>query len=420
MKLLNAYREVARERYFRRYLFGEGISSLGDAMSDVTVVLLALSLARHDSALAVSLSTAAYLAPGILTGVLLGRHFGRVSPRALLLFDSVWRCCWLGLAAALAIFGGLELWSNVACLGLASLSRPANAAGARGLLPQLLGRAHLFSGNSLVQGTVQIATVLGPAAAGVFATTVGAGVALALDAASFFVMAIVAWSIPAKTSTVIPIPKQADQPERRHRLTDWFSSRQLRPVTILFLVTALTTVAYGPMVVGMPILISTRTGVLPAGSELGLLWSLFGVGMVVGGLVAGGMPTLATARRAALLSAGWGLTVIVVGLPVPVVVTGLAMLLGGLAYAPFSAIVYTVMQQTLPGDLLAEGAAYLHSVKSVSTPSGVLIAGVAIAAWSPATVIIAAGILLVAACLLVALRSSRHVPESESNDQQLA
>ncbi|MET8283541.1 MFS transporter [Micromonospora sp. NPDC005174] len=420
MKLVQTYRTLARKPYFRRYLFGEAVSSLGDAMSDITVVLLALTLAKGNAAVAVSLATAAYLIPGILTGVFAGRHLGRVSPRMLLLIDSMWRGFWLGLAAAMALFGSLQLWMYVALLALASLTRPANAAGARALLPQLLDRSHLFSGNSLFQGTIQVATMLGPALAGVLAGTVGAGVALAVDALSFLVMVVVLCTMPAAISPAIRRKPQEARTERPGRFVDWLSSPQLRPVTILFLITAAMTVAYGPVVVGLPILIGDRASALPVGTELGLLWSLFGVGMVVGGLIAGNMPSLATSRTAALLTAAWGLTVLVLGLPAPVLVTAAAMLIGGFAYAPFTAIVYTVMQERLPQDRLAEGAAYLNSLKSLTTPGGVLIAGFAIAALGATTAIITAGVLLVAICLFIAARSERPIKEGVIVDRQLA
>ncbi|MET8090572.1 MFS transporter [Micromonospora sp. NPDC005220] len=420
MKLVQTYRTLAGKPYFRRYLAGEAVSSLGDAMSDITVVLLALTLARGNSALAVSLATAAYLIPGILTGVFAGRHLGRVSPRTLLLIDSGWRGLWLGLAAAMALLGSLQLWMFVALLALASLTRPANAAGARALLPQLLDRSHLFSGNSLFQGTIQIATMLGPALAGVLAGTVGAGAALAFDALSFLVMVAVLSTMPSAMSPAVRREPKEARTERPGRFADWLSNAQFRPVTSLFLITAVMTVAYGPVVVGLPILIGDRTSALPVATELGLLWSLFGVGMVVGGLIAGSMPSLATTRTAALLTAGWGLTVLVLGLPAPVFVTAAAMLVGGLAYAPFTAIVYTVMQERLPQDRLAEGAAYLNSLKSLTTPGGVLLAGFAVAALGATTAIITAGVLLVAICLFIAARSEPPAKKGAIVDRQLA
>lgn len=419
MKLIQTYRALARKPYFRRYLFGEAVSSLGDAMSDITVVLLALRLSDGNAALAVSLATAAYLIPGILTGVLAGRYLGRVSPRMLLLIDSLWRGSWLGLAAALALLGSLQLWMYVALLALASLTRPANAAGARALLPQLLDRSHLFSGNSLFQGTIQVATMLGPALAGVLAGTVGAGVALAVDALSFLVLVAVLCTVPAAVSPALRREPAEDRPERAGRFADWLSSPQLRPVTTLFLITAVMTVAYGPVVVGLPILIGDRPGGLPVGTELGLLWSLFGVGMVVGGLIAGSMPALATTRAAALLTAGWGLTVLILGLPAPAFVTAAAMLVGGFAYAPFTAIVYTIMQERLPQDRLAEGAAYLNSLKSLTTPGGVLLAGLAVAAVGAGPAILTAGVLLVAICLLIAARPERSIEKGAVVDRQM-
>ncbi|MDQ3945957.1 MAG: MFS transporter, partial [Actinomycetota bacterium] len=164
------YRQVLRQPHFGRYFTGEAISSVGDSMSEITIVILALGLATGDARpMAVAAASAAYLVPGILTGVLAGRHLGAVSARTLLLIDNAWRGAFLGLAAALATAGVLGLGAYVALLGLASLTRPLGAAGSRALVADLVGEDDLFAANSLINSTVQAAVMLGPAVAGVLA-----------------------------------------------------------------------------------------------------------------------------------------------------------------------------------------------------------------------------------------------------------
>lgn len=420
MRLTVAYREVARERGFRRFLLGEGVSSLGDAMSEVGVVMLALAVAdAGQRPVAVALATAAYLVPGIVSGVLTGGRLDRWAPRTLLFVDSVWRGGWLAAASVLAVLDLLHVWTYVALLGVASLSRPLGAAGGRAILPQLLADDRLFTGNSMVQAAVQVATTVGPALAGIVVAAVGPGVALGLDALSFLFYAGVLLTLPrlvphtARPTDVTTVaadragasgrrPEQGG-PRGLGRAAGWMFRWEWQPVTALFVITAVMLVLYGPFVVGLPILAQDRAGGLSAATTLGLLWSVFGLGTVVGGLVAGGIASLATTRVAALITGGWGLCVLVVGVPAPIVVAGLAMLAGGVVYAPYNAITYTVMQRTLPPHRLVAAAAYFDSMKSIAVPAGILVGGVTIAAWGPARSMIVAGALLAVLALLLAL-----------------
>jgi hypothetical protein len=312
MKLIDSYREVARTRYFRRFLTGEGISSVGDAMSEVTIVVLALAIAGQGRGpIAVALATGAYLVPGILSSLLTGRHLGRWQPRTLLLTDNVWRGGWIGVASVLAMTDGLHVWTYAALLGLASLSRPLGAAGSRTITTQLLDERHLFAGNSMLRGVVQIATTVGPVLAGVVVAVVGAGAALGIDALSFLAYAVLLLEMPASAVQAGSGPHGARPVVAG---TGWWRNRA---VLALFVITAVMLVLYGPFVVGLPIIVEQRSVALPTVTMLGLTWSAFGLGAVLGGLAAGGIAALATTRAAALIAAGWGACVLAVGIPAP-------------------------------------------------------------------------------------------------------
>ncbi len=404
------YRQVLRRPHFGRYFTGEAISSVGDSMSEITIVILALGLATGDARpMAVAAASAAYLVPGILTGVLAGRHLGAVSARTLLLIDNAWRGAWLGLVAVLATDGALGLSAYVALLGLASLTRPLGAAGSRALVADLVADDDLFAANSLVNSTVQAAVMLGPAVAGVLAAIVGPGPVLAIDAVSFLLFAAVLLAVPASASR----PRRVEEPGGatasspgtlavgwRWRWAGWLAG--YRTVVGLFALTAVFHALYGPFVVGLPLLVEQRAGGLPTAAALGLLWSAFGVGAVLGGLAAGGRVSLASPRAAALIAAGWGAATIIVAVPAPLALAGGAMFAGGVIYAPYLAIVNTVMQRQLPPHRLPEAGAYYSSVTGIAGPVGTLVAGGIVAGVGPTTSLLGAGGVLVAAGLLAA------------------
>jgi len=407
------YGKLLRQRPFRWYFGGETVSSVGNAMSEITVVLLALDLAgRGSRAPAVALATGAYLLPGVASGIVAGPRLAIWSPRALLLTDCLWRGGWLAGAAGLAVTGRLPLPVYIAVLALASLTRPLGIAGGRAVIPQLVPQDGLFAANSLVNSMVQASTMLGPVSAGLLAALIGLGPVLGLDALSFLLFAVALAIVrPAggdaggdAASRVVAPPFV---PGRRFRLRSaWLL--QHRDVVGLFGLTAVFYALYGPFVVALPLLVAARAPDSTA-TVLGGLFSAFGVGAVIGGLLGGNRPSLVSPRVAALIAAGWGVTTVAVALPVPLPVVAVAMVAGGFVYAPYAAIVSTVMQQQLPADRLAEASAYFSSVTSIAIPAGTLLGGVAVVSAGPAAVLGAAGATLIAVGSIAALRARRHI-----------
>jgi DHA3 family macrolide efflux protein-like MFS transporter len=412
------YRTLLAQRTFRWYFAGETISSLGNAMSEITVVLLALDLAGRDARpLSLALATGAYLLPGVVTGILAGPRLGTWSPRALLLADCAWRGGWLAGAAGLVMTDRLRLPAYIAILALASLTRPLGVAGGRTMIPQLVPEGGLFAANSLVNSMVQASTMLGPGSAGVLVALLGPGPVLGVDAASFLLFAAALGAVRPTGRTAAGDGVAGDaalaavapfRAGRRFRLRSaWLV--QHRDVARLFGLTAVFYALYGPFVVALPLLVADRDPASTA-TILGGLWSAFGVGAIIGGLVGGGRPSLASPRVAGLIAAGWGVTTVAVALPAPLPVAAAAMFAGGVVYAPYLAIVSTVMQRQLPAGRLAEASAYFSSVTAVAVPAGTLLGGAAVVSAGPATVLGATGAALIGVGLIAARRAARPNP----------
>jgi len=403
------YRKLLRQRGFRWYFGGETVSSLGNAMSEITVVLLALDLAgRGSRALAVALATAAYLLPGVSSGILAGPRLATWSPRTLLLTDCLWRGAWLAGAAGLAVAGRLALPVYIGALALASLTRPLGIAGGRAVIRQLVPPEGLFAANSLVNSMVPASTMLGPVSAGLLAALIGLGPVLGIDALSFLLFAAMLATIrPAEAHAGGDVASQVVVPPfvagGRFRLRSMWLL-QHPDVVGLFGLTAVFYALYGPFVVALPLLVAARAPGSTA-TVLGGLYSAFGVGAVIGGLIGGNRPTLVSPRVAALIAAGWGVTTVAVALPVPLPVVAAAMFAGGFVYAPYPAIVSTVMQRQLPSGRLAEASAYFSSVTAIALPAGTLLGGVAVVSAGPAAVLGAAGATLIAVGVIAAVQA---------------
>ncbi|MFF1556258.1 MFS transporter [Streptomyces sp. NPDC058279] len=408
MSTFTAYRRVLSGRLFRRYFVGESMSGFGDAMSEVTVVVFAMRLAHGDTKpIAIALASAAYLVPGIATSVLAARRIARVRSRTLLLIDSGWRGGVLGTAALLALFDGLDLAGYLILLGLASLTRPLAGAGARAMTRELVEPDMLFTANTLLANAVQGASMVGPALAGLLISLTDAGLVLGIDALSFLLYSALLLTLPGGPREP---QERRGETHRRARLGEGRRRRLFggglrdQPAVLgLFVLAALFLLLYGPFVVGLPLIAQERAGGRSAESVLGGLWAAFGIGAVLGNLLVGAARRApAHGRYAALIAAAWGAVTVVVAVPTHLAVAWAAMLVGGLVYAPFPAIISTVMQQRLPERHLKEAGAYYVALTSTFGPLGTLLGGILIASVSAGPGLAVDGALLVAVGLAMA------------------
>src|SRR4030095_5919426 len=94
-------RTRAREPNSRRFLTGLGVSSLGDAMSTITVAWLAVLIAPADTrGVFVGLAVAAYTLPGVIGALALSPVLRHRPPRALVMMNCLLRS---GLLATIVL-----------------------------------------------------------------------------------------------------------------------------------------------------------------------------------------------------------------------------------------------------------------------------------------------------------------------------
>ncbi|MFD5429141.1 MFS transporter [Streptomyces sp. NPDC127084] len=404
MTASEGYRVQLRNKPFRRYFIGESVSSVGDAMTDITIVMLAISMLEvGERPMGIAVATGAYLVPSLISGVLMARRIGGLSGRTMLLADNLWRGTLLGVVAILAVTSTLSFTWCVVLLALSSVTRPLNGTGARAIVREITPEGQLFSANSLVGLAIQSASLIGPVTAGFICTWFGPGLALGLDALSFLFFAVTLLLIPRSAATRPPQGAHQDAGPEPAKSMGVLQSLRVPSIGMLFGLTAVFHVLYGPFVVGLPLIVEERSFGPETGAALGILWSAFGVGAVVGGVVAGRFTGLAQVRIAALSAAGWGVTMFIVAMPVHFSVALVAMFLGGLAYAPYGPIVSTIMQRGLSPAQLNEVSSYYGSMTSVASPLGTFVGGAAVGLVGASNSILSVGLTLAAVGVVISL-----------------
>src|SRR5712692_82450 len=175
-------------RNFRILWIGETVSVLGDQFYFVALPWLVLQLTDSGLALGSMLMTAAIpRAAMMLAG---GAATDRFTSRTVMLLSNLARCLIVFVLSVLVYTHAARMW-HLYVLAAAfgtfdAFFYPAYIS----ILPSLLEPAHLPAGNSLMQGSVQLTGLIGPAAAGAVIGTAGLAAAFGVDAASFVVSII--------------------------------------------------------------------------------------------------------------------------------------------------------------------------------------------------------------------------------------
>lgn len=130
---------------------------------------------------------------------------------------------------------------------------------------------------------------------------------------------------------------------------------------------------YGPVEVALPLHVTEDLGA--PGTVLGLYWTLFGVGAVLGGLAVGALRRLPLWPVTVLIVLGWGVVLLPFGSPAPAAVTVACFALGGAIYAPFVPLSITLLQAAAPRQHLTAILAARSAVLLTAAPLGTALGG---------------------------------------------
>jgi predicted MFS family arabinose efflux permease len=425
-----AYRPVLAHRRFRRLLPALAASDLGDGMSVVAVAWLAIVIAPAGrSSLLLGAAVAAYTLPGAAGALVFGRWLRRMPARRLLLAHSGLRAVLLGCVPLAFAAGLLHPVLYVALLAGSSVLHAWGGAGKYALLAEMLPQDRRLAANALVSASSSASFVIGPALAGLLATTMSPAWIIGLDAVSFALLAIQVGRLwrtgpvpggalertPAPESEGESVGESVGPPVDAARSAAGLRLLRSRPELLGILVlTWLFYLIYGPVEVALPLHVTED---LHAGSGLlGVYWALFGVGAVLGGLTAGALRRLPLWPVTLGIVAGWGAILVPFGFGAPAAVSVTCFALGGAIYGPFTALSYTLFQDRTPAAWLTTVLAARTTALLTATPVGTALGGPLTAALGPRQVLAGSGfatLLVAAAATAVRLwqRGRRPIPQ---------
>jgi MFS family permease len=393
-------------RDFRLLFAGTTTSLLGDQFALIATPWLILQLTGDPLALGIVLALEGI--PRAVFMLLGGAITDRLSPRLIMLIADAIRFVLTGLMAFVVFAGAVQIWMLYAFgLGfglVAGFAVPAE----NSIVPMLVKEQDLQAGNSIMMGIAQLVGFVGPTVAGILIggysnSSLGIGLAFALDAVSFAVSAACLWLI--RTGSRRQPSGESSESVWTSILTGMKYLWTDKALWMMFLVlTAVNFLLVGPLLVGIPVLADQR---LPEGAvAFGLLMSAYAGGNLVGYLIAGSLPRPSGLTMRVImiaLIAAFGAVIGSLGfIPWTWVDFGLLLLLG-LGNGYIAIILFTWMQTRTPKEMLGRMMSILMFSNTGLVPVSQAISG-AVSKWDLDVLFTSAGALVLLVTLWTAFQ----------------
>lgn len=258
------------------------------------VALSWLVLARPGGTTQLGLLGVCYTAPVLVGGLAVGPVLDRFDKRTVLMVDSGFRAAVVATIPLTVALGAMPTWLPFVVAGCYGLLKMVPLAGFPAAIPQLVADHDLDSVNALESLSFSVASVVGPAAAGVLISQIGAANVLIVDSVSFLLFALTARTVRRPLRPLRPLRPQrplanADglggqvpAPPRSAALASLRGDRVIVATTLAFMA---FNIAEGMLMVAAPWLAKNH---LPGGAGvLGALLSATAAGEMVGAALAG-------------------------------------------------------------------------------------------------------------------------------------
>jgi MFS family permease len=392
---------VLGERNFRWLWIGEGVSTLGTQFYMIALPWLVLKMTGSTFTLGTVMGLAGV--PRALLLLVGGALTDRFSPRILMLASNLARLVLVSLLAILVLGGHVDLWILYTMAFLFGLADAFFYPALFAIMPQILETKSLHSGNAIVQGVSQLSIAIGPVLAGLLIALVdsmpldgqsvagaaalpqpantlrtgGIALAFAFNALTFIASVV--------TLRLIQVKRPATTGARPDRDAGMLSSikdgvvyvwrdQSLRAIFVI--AAALSLLGEGPVLVGVPALADKR---LPEGATaFGIVMSCFGLGSVLGILLAGLQPRSAARRFGLLLPVASGLMgfgMLTFSLAATTLPIALAALVMGASLGYTIVVMTTWLQERTPDHLMGRMMSLLVLAVVGMIPISMAVAG---------------------------------------------
>ena len=278
------YRRILRQRDFLLLTAGTGISTLGDQMGWLAILWFVMLLTKSPARM--GLAGLCYELPSVAVGMFVGVLMDRFSRKRLMVLDNVLRGLLFVSIPMLHWAHLLPFWLLCVILLCAGVLSPFTTVGAMAFVPEIVPEDVLSEANAWDETLWQGAYLVGPLIGGILISAIGASFAILADGLSFWACALCLLSIRHSGESTDRAGSNVGRESIVANLLD--GARVLvsmRVVMAITLIALLLNLAYGQLDVSLPLFVHDELH--QSGSTLGMMWTGYGLGAMVGTALVG-------------------------------------------------------------------------------------------------------------------------------------
>ncbi len=361
--------DLLRERDLGRLFAARLVSAYGSAMAPVAMAFGVLELTGSATAMGVVIASGSGAA--VLLQLLGGALADRISRQRMMVAADLLALTSQGAIAFLMITGEARVAELAALMAVTGAALALHYPAAMGLVPLVVDREKLQPANALLSLARSGALSLGAASAGVLVATIGAGWAMAVDAATFGVAAVLVASLRPRAQ--LRSARSSLLLDLRDGWREFTSHRWLWTVvlqfTVLFAAWQASFAVVGPIV---------AKRLLGGPTDWGLIAGAYGAGLLCGGVAALRLRVERPILVGTLLMFVMAVPPLLLAGPAPVWAIAASALAAGIGFELFVVLWYTALQVHVAPEALSRVIAY-------DTLGSIALVPVAEAAAGPAT-----------------------------------
>jgi MFS family permease len=381
------------ERNFRLVFSSTTISALGDGVSTIALAFAVLHISGSPSALGAVIASRQVAAAAITLAA--GVWADRLPRHLVLVAAAAVQGTVQTLSGTLVLTGHATVTVLAALALVYGLADGFVIPASQGLIPLIVTATRLQQANALLGLSRSILGVAGPALGGVLVVLGSPGAALLVDAATFAAAALllVRLAIAPRADVAHPEPFLA---ELREGWNEFRRQTWIWTTIVFFGIGNFTAASYS--VLG-PVVAKRDLGGAPAWATI---LSAFGVGTILGGVVALRLRPRRPLLASCVAAIPYGFQTLALGLGLPLWALTANAALVGAGLAVHLALWFTVFQQQVPEAARSRVSSYDALGSFVLIPLGSAIAGPVASIVGVSATLIGSGVISVA-CILVVI-----------------
>ena len=374
---------LLRRRDFRRAYGAVAISELGDAFQYIALMWFALLAGGPLGVIAVRLADSV---PAIVFGLHGGVVADRWDRRRVMIGADLARGLVLVPVAIAGLTGHLPLAALVIAAFVITTATSYFDPAYGGLLPRLVDRRNVQQANGLVRATADALSVGGWALAGLLLTVLPITAFFALNAASFFVSAVLLAGVRAEGR-----PRAAEDGERP-RIREGFAALRPRPALAASVVVlgVAVTLSSGTWIVGVPELV--RSTLDRGAGSFSLVAASYALGSICAGAALARFPVRRKARASMLAWTLYLPAYALFAVAGSIEVALAAGLVAGIAQGSSWVLINSAAQEEMPDRYLGRVTGLIALVHRGAHATGLLLIAPLFAVAAPAGVFAAAAV----------------------------